>query len=512
MKWQSAIGFAFVVLGFSGSCLGAESQKAVVIHAGQLFDGKSDRLLSKQVIVIQGDRIADVGPAGSVKIPAGAEEIDLGTGTVLPGLIEGHNHMFKIGDYPGTERRTTLDEAAQDYVHLVLEIGAHEKGYVDAYFGPQQWRIEAEAHPRNISELKAETDRIQSTLRAMDTGGQQPMERRRNAWLKANVASARSRLDMIEGARFRFRDEATRLFALAPELRPLESYDLVLERIEALLPGSGPLAERVEAFRNRYVIPSNRLDAVMGAAIAECRRRTLAHIQLPANEHFKIEFVTRHSWGAYNWYQGGNQSLIQVNTDLPIFIDRAVQLGCHEGYPGHHVQGIYNERQYRERSLIEFSVAPLYSPTSALNEGGADFGVDLAFPHEERIRFEATALYPLAGLDPSTAPVYGALREALRDLSGARVTIAAMFLDGEIDRDRALELTQRYQLISRERAERSLTFIEQYRSYVINYSAGKDLIGAYAHRAGQDEATHWAALERILSELMLPIDLTIDSP
>jgi imidazolonepropionase-like amidohydrolase len=69
-----------------------------VIHAGQLFDGKSDQLLSNQLIVIQGDRIAEVGPAASVKIPVRAEEINLATGTVLPGLIESHNHMFKIGD------------------------------------------------------------------------------------------------------------------------------------------------------------------------------------------------------------------------------------------------------------------------------------------------------------------------------------------------------------------------------------------------------------------------------
>jgi imidazolonepropionase-like amidohydrolase len=102
MKRQSAIGFALLVLGFGGPCLGAESPKAIVIHAGQLFDGKSDRLASKQVIVIQGERIFEVGAAGSVKIPAGAEEIDLGAATVLPGLIEGHNHMFKIGDYPDT--------------------------------------------------------------------------------------------------------------------------------------------------------------------------------------------------------------------------------------------------------------------------------------------------------------------------------------------------------------------------------------------------------------------------
>src|ERR1700681_1928528 len=103
MKRQSAFGFALLALGLSGSWLGAQSQKVVVIHAAQLFDGKSDRLASNQVIVIQGQRIAEVGPAGSVKIPAGAEEIDLGTGTVLPGLIEGHNHMFKIGDHPGAD-------------------------------------------------------------------------------------------------------------------------------------------------------------------------------------------------------------------------------------------------------------------------------------------------------------------------------------------------------------------------------------------------------------------------
>src|SRR5262249_58910356 len=111
--------------------------------------------------------------------------------------------LFFAVSASAAERRTTLDEAAQHYVHLVLEIGAHEKGFVDAYFGPPQWRIEAEAHPRNISELKAEADRIQSSLSAMDASAQPPMEHRRNAWLQASVASARSRLDMIEGTRFR---------------------------------------------------------------------------------------------------------------------------------------------------------------------------------------------------------------------------------------------------------------------------------------------------------------------
>ncbi|HEV2199708.1 MAG TPA: amidohydrolase family protein [Bryobacteraceae bacterium] len=120
MNRQQAIGFALLALGLGGSSwleaqgLAAQGQKTVVIRAGRLFDGKSDQLFSNQVIVIQGDRIAEVGPAASVKIPAGAQEIDLGTATVLPGLIEGHNHMFKIGDHGG---------GADAAVPLVIEPG-----------------------------------------------------------------------------------------------------------------------------------------------------------------------------------------------------------------------------------------------------------------------------------------------------------------------------------------------------------------------------------------------------
>jgi hypothetical protein len=65
MKRQSPIGSALLAFAFGGSSLAAESPRTVVIHAAQLFDGKSDRLVSNQVIVIQGDRIAEVGPAHS---------------------------------------------------------------------------------------------------------------------------------------------------------------------------------------------------------------------------------------------------------------------------------------------------------------------------------------------------------------------------------------------------------------------------------------------------------------
>lgn len=397
-----------------------------------------------------------------------------------------------------------LNALAERFVRLSLEIGAHEEGYIDAYYGPPEWKTEAEANPRSVAQLKTDADALRADLTAAVANETDAAMQRRARTLEVYVSSARFRLDMIEGRRVPLADEAEALFNLRPELRPLSSYDAALERIEQVVPGSGPIASRVEAFVAGYAIPQDRLTAVVQAAIAECRRRTQAHFDLPANERFDMELVGGVSWGAYNWYRGNNNSLIQINASLPVRIDSPVGTGCHEGYPGHHVQGIFAERLYRERGYVEYSVLPLYSPMGPLNEGAGNYGVELAFPGDEREQFEARVLYPLAGLDPATAPALAAFRRASDELSGARLTIASMYLGGEIDRERAIELTQRYQLMSRERAERTVAFSEQYRSYVINYSTGEDIVRAYIERAGPSAEARWRAYENILNQPTLP--------
>jgi hypothetical protein len=171
------------------------------------------------------------------------------------------------------------------------------------------------------------------------------------------------------------------------------------------------------------------------------------------------------------------------------------------------VQGIHAEKLYRERGWVEYSIMPLFSPQGPLNEGGGNYGVDLAFPGNEKLVFERDTLFPLAGLDPATAPALADLQQALGELRGATLTIDQMYLDGQIDRARALELRQRYGVTSRARAERSLAFDDEYRSYVINYSAGEDLVRAYAERAGADNDARWRAYESILTQPTLPGDL-----
>jgi hypothetical protein len=404
---------------------------------------------------------------------------------------------------------TAIDEVANAYVALTLEAGTHEAEYVDAYYGPVALKQAAEAKPRSKAELIAAARlliaRIDKDLLPA-TSATESVQRLKS--LRGMLVAAETRLQMLEGRKFNFDDEASGQFATVPLLKPLSHYDAILARLENEIPGAGPLATRVDAFNERYVIPKEKLQPVFDAAIAECRKRTARYMKLPDGESFVMEFVTGKPWSGYNYYKGNYKSLIQINTDLPIRISRAVDLGCHEGYPGHHVLNLMIESKLaRGKGWKEFEANPLYSPQSVVSEGSANYGIDLAFSPAERLAFERDVLYPLAGLDPKSAEAFWKLQQATEALGGARLTIAKMYLDGEIDRAKALALTQKYQLLSPARAEQQVKFTDHYRSYVINYGWGKELVKGYIERGNPDKAERWRRMEKILSEPTLPSDL-----
>jgi len=224
-----------------------------------------------------------------------------------------------------------------------------------------------------------------------------------------------------------------------------------------------------------------------------------------------VEYVTGKSWSAYNWYKGQYHSLIQVNTELPISIDRAIDLACHEGYPGHHVYNALLEKTFvRDRGWVEFSVYPLFSPQSLIAEGTANFGIEVAFPGDTRLAFERDALYPIAGFDPASATTFTAVQHLIDQLSYAGNEAARRYLNAEIDRSQAAAWLQQFAMMPRDRAEQRVTFFDQYRSYVINYNLGRDLVRSYIERRGgtvDQPDVRWREFGKLLASPRLPSGL-----
>lgn len=402
-----------------------------------------------------------------------------------------------------------LDPVARRYVTLALAMGAHDANYVDAYYGPDSIRGRALAESLSVTQIKASADSLIEVLGDSIPPYADSLVALRHSYLRTQLGSMSARARMLAGERLSFDQEARALYDATPPHFSDAHFDSLLTRLDSLVPGKGPLASRFQTFRDHLMIPAGKVDTVFRTAIAACRARTLAHLQLPPGERFDLEYVKGTPWNAYNWYKGGYRSLIQVNLDFPIPVDRAIDLACHEGYPGHHVYNArLEEALVKGRGWLEFSVYPLFSAQSLIAEGSANYGIDMAFPAAARTAFERDSLFPLAGLDTALAGRNAAVREVVERLNYARNEVARRYLDGQLDSTAAKVAMQRYWLITPEATSKTLRFIDTYRSYVINYNLGRDLVADWVSRkAGASPEARWRVFGALLSSPRLPHDL-----
>ena len=413
---------------------------------------------------------------------------------------------------PGCSRSSeSMNTIAEQYVRLTLEVGQHDPDYVDAYYGPAEWK--PGGTKSSLEDLTKRIRALESSAGRLDAPADE-MERLRHQYLLKQIGAMAARVRMLAGERLTFDEEAKALYDVTVPTNPESHFQSVLDTLEKRFPGGGPLVERYEAYRLGFAIPKDRLDKVFTTAIGACRERTLRHLELPAGETFTVEYVTGKSWSGYNWYQGGFKSLIQVNTDLPIYIDRAVDLACHEGYPGHHVYNTLLEKHLvKDRGWMEFTVYPLFSPQSLIAEGTANYGIPVTFPGAERLQYEEQVLFPAAGLDPAGARGYYEVQALVEQLAYAGNEAARRYINKEIDAAQAAAWLEKYALMPRARAEQRVRFFDQYRSYVINYNLGKDMVRDFVEqRAAGNAARRWEDFGRLLSSPRLPSGLQAARP
>jgi len=412
--------------------------------------------------------------------------------------------ILLIASCTSTEQPPKMEELAENYVRLVLEIGQYNSDFVDAYYGPEEWKPTGEKLDSiPLDNFISRTNELLTLSQLVSTSDFSEMENARLVMFKKQLIAVRTKVEMIGGAAYDFDEEAKLLYDAEPPSFSESYFDSLLTNLETALPGDGDLPARHKAFTEQFVISKDKLDTVFRTAIYEARKRTDAYFNLPEGENFVLEYVNDKSWSGYNYYQGKSQSLIQINTDFPIFIDRAIDLACHEGYPGHHVFNALLEQNLVDgRGWKEFSVYPLFSPQSLIAEGSGNYGIDVAFPGEERVAYEKEVLFPLAGLDASKADQYYKIQELMSKLNYAGNEAARNYLNGSISREMAASWIEKYLLYAPDRALQRTRFIDQYRSYVINYNLGKDLVANYVEGQGgtaDQPEKRWAIFKMLLS-------------
>jgi hypothetical protein len=405
----------------------------------------------------------------------------------------------------------TLSRIAESYVKLVLALGQHDESYVDSYYGPISFLQEVKSEHKSLTDIRLMGQRAIAELNNLNVSNETEIIQLRQQYLKTQLTSLLARVDMLSGKKFSFDEEAKALYDVIPPSFTESHFQKIVAEMDTLLPGKGTVSEKYEQFKKEFIIPKDKLDQVFKAAIAECRNRTKEHIDLPDNENFTIEYLTDKPWSGYNWYKGDSFSLIQMNTDLPIYIDRAVDLAAHEGYPGHHVYNCLLENVlYKKYGWVEASVYALFSPQSLIAEGTANFGIDVVLPGKDRIEFEKRILFPIAVMDNNKAERYYQIHELFLKLGYAGNEAARGYLNGTMTREEAAIWLVKYALMSPDRALQRTRFFDTYRSYVINYNLGQDLVKQYIEKRGgtpDKPQKRWEEFKKLISSPRLPSGL-----
>ena len=379
--------------------------------------------------------------------------------------------------------KPALDAFGRHYARLAFGLERHIPGFIDAWLGSEAERAALDPDPTPApAELLAQAHELLARIPTMDAAAS------RKAYLSKQVEAMLANARRVAGEAIPYREEVRLLFDVEPAVTPEGVYEAAIAELESLLPGDGPVAERMIAWRADFTIAPATARKVVDAILPELRERTRDIVELPPNEAIEIEMVSDQPWSGYNWYLGDGRSRVDLNTDLPIYAYRLTDLLAHEGYPGHHTEHALKERLYTENGLGEQALQLINTPECLVSEGIATVAEQMLFAPAELVRFRRERVYPAAGIagDPEREVAIGAAQRVLRSVAGN----AALLLHEEGEEPEAVvAYLQRYGLSTEAEARQRLRFIADplWRAYIFTYHVGYELVSRWLEAASPTE-------------------------
>jgi hypothetical protein len=325
-------------------------------------------------------------------------------------------------------------------------------------------------------------------------------DRQRSRWLAAQIDGMAATAERLAGDTVTYRDEVRRCYGFELAAVSEDTFEEARRDLGRLLPGSGDLRERYEAWVRSVEIPNDALTAALDAVEDEVRRRTQSLYGLPRGESARLDFVTNEPWSGFNYYLGGLESRIAVNVDFPTRATFVAPLLTHEIYPGHHTEHSWKESLLvRGRGYLEESISMISTPQCLIAEGIASYALQALGPEAEPT-CEAILRAQGKGYDVEVAQ---GVRAALRKLAGVGDNAALMLYEKGQNIDAVHAYWRRWSLESDERLQRSISFLTHpvWRAYGVVYEAAHRLVETWT--AGDPKR-----FERLLTEQLTPADLT----
>ncbi len=379
------------------------------------------------------------------------------------------------------------ESAAERYLRLGLQLGRHVEGIVDSYYGPPELAAAVEAEPP-------------VEPRALVAAAEELLDQLEDGWLRDQVVGLRTYAGVLAGEAGSYADEVEGCYGVRPTYTDEAVFTAAHERLEELLPGEGPLAERYKRWEDSIRVPTEQVERAIAAVIEEARAQTRGLVELPNGEGVVLEIVRDKPWLAFCGYLGDLRSRIAVNVTLPISAIELLILTLHETYPGHHTERCSKDHLLvRGRGLLEETLVLLPTPQSLVTEGIATLAPEVLLEGDGGAALAAVTHDAGIALDLAHAL---AVRRAREPCEWAEVNAALMLHDGGAREAEVRAYLERWGLMTPQLAAHMIRFFTAptSRSYILTYPAGRELCRSYV--SGEPER-----FRRLLTEQVRVRDL-----
>jgi len=393
--------------------------------------------------------------------------------------------------------RPAADDPVRKYLGLALELGERDPDSLDFYVGADPELDKLRANPEALDGIHSSARALSTQVRNLPLGPS--FDAQRKSTLLAQIDAIALRTEELRGDNRPFDEESRILFGVvAPPDSDAPSRAKVRAQLAHLLANEKDPAAAYARFDAQFVVRPDRVPAVMTMALQQCRALTLQHMSLPPGEHVDVKYVNLKPWSAFSHYLGDAHSVIEVNMDYPLTVDRIMNLACHEGYPGHHVFNTMRDFSLiRGKHLNEFRVQTTFSPQSYVSEAAASYAPSLVLSDAERLHTERDLLFPIAGLKGLDCQRYLEIQRLIDSLHTAEPSIARDYLDGKLEFVRAADALERETLM--QHGETTLLYLNEYRTYMLSYTLGVDAVKALIEAGHPTDAERWQRYQNLMT-------------
>jgi hypothetical protein len=321
----------------------------------------------------------------------------------------------------------------------------------------------------------------------------------RAEWMLENLNAVKYYMKILSSSHSSSENESLQYFGIKLPRHSEIYYQHINHQLDSLLPGNKPVRDKFLDLAKKFEIPENKFDTVIKTIIQESRIRTRSRLNLPANEHLDLIYLKSKSYRGGSSYKGNNRSIFFMNRGYQFNVFIAVDLVCHEGYPGHHVYNLLMDKSRKTKNLIELDYSPDFGPQGFMTEAIASSACRILFPDNELSQYVRKVLLPLAGLDTTDFSLFCKVNALHNTVKYINIDLAMDMIDKKISDEQVIEWGMEYSFFSYDEAINYLKTLKQFRTRIASYSYGADIIINYINSKTSDYKSKCVIYQNLLS-------------